>query len=268
MSTEKFSKDELISVIIPCYNEAQNIEQTLKEIYKYFDKSVPEYEVIVVVEKSTDNTLEIVNLSKNQRTIVLENAKKFGKGYSLKKGIYFAKGQYILTCDADLPVDIKKYFLPMLELLKKNEKVGAVFATALAIKTCRKERGFVRSIVSLIFFVLRQLFLQLPVSDTQLGFKLFRADVLRKCCEKVNENGFLFDLLLTDLMLNAGYQIEEINVKVVERKIKSSVSVAEIIKTTYKFCKYVLFTRSKLLRKCTDKVMINEKNKSVKASSI
>ncbi|WP_306426644.1 glycosyltransferase [Caldicellulosiruptor bescii] len=194
--------------------------------------------------------------------------KKYGKGYSLKRGIYFAKGQYILTCDADLPVDIKKYFLPMLELLKRDEKVAAVFATALAIKTCRKERGFVRSIVSLIFFVFRQLLLQFPVSDTQLGFKLFRADVAKKFCQKVNENGFLFDLILTDLMLNEGYQIEEVNVKVVERKIKSSVSVAEIIKTTYKFCKYILFTRSKLLRKCTDKVMINDKSKSIKATSI
>ncbi|AZT91427.1 glycosyltransferase family 2 protein [Caldicellulosiruptor changbaiensis] len=268
MSAEKFPIGELISVIIPCYNEAQNIEQTLKEIYKYFDKFVPNYEVIVVVEKSTDNTLEVINSSKNQKTIVLENERKFGKGYSLRRGIYFAKGQYILTCDADLPVDIKKYFPSMLELLRKDEKVAAVFATALAIKTCRRERGFVRSVVSLIFFVLRQLFLQFPVSDTQLGFKLFRADVAKKCCQKVNENGFLFDLILTDLMLNAGYQIEEINVKVVERKIKSSVSVGEIIKTTCKFCKYILFTRSKLLRKCTDKVMINDKSKGVKASSI
>ncbi|BCS82299.1 glycosyltransferase [Anaerocellum diazotrophicum] len=253
MSLKNFPKDELISVIIPCYNEAQNIEQTLKEIYKYFDEFVPNYEIIIVVEKSTDNTLEVINSSKNQKTVVLENAKKFGKGYSLRKGICFSKGKYILTCDADLPVDIKKYFFPMLELLREDEMVAAVFATALAIKTCRKERGFVRSFVSLIFFVLRQLFLQFPVSDTQLGFKLFRADIAKKCCQRVNEDGFLFDLILTDLMLNAGYQIEEINVKVVERKIKSSVSISEIIKTTCKFCKYILFTRSKLLKECTKK---------------
>lgn len=132
----------------------------------------------------------------------------------------------------------------------------------------QERKRLVRSIVSLIFFVFRQLLLQFPVSDTQLGFKLFRADVAKKFCQKVNENGFLFDLILTDLMLNEGYQIEEVNVKVVERKIKSSVSVAEIIKTTYKFCKYILFTRSKLLRKCTDKVMINDKSKSIKATSI
>ena len=268
MCAEKFSTGELISVIIPCYNEAQNIEQTLKEIYEYLDQYIPEYEVIVVVEKSTDNTLEVLNSSKNQKTIVLKNEKKFGKGYSLKKGIYFAHGQYILTCDADLPVDIKKYFQSMLELLRKDEKVAAVFATALAVKTCRRERGFVRSVVSLIFFVLRQLFLQLPVSDTQLGFKLFRADIAKKYCPKVNENGFLFDLILTDLILSAGYQIEEINVKVVERKVKSSVSVGEIIKATYKFCKYILFTRSKLLSKCTEKVIINDKGKGEKASSI
>lgn len=91
MSAKEFPKNELISVIIPCYNEAQNIGQTLKEIYDYLDEFVPNYEVIVVVEKSTDNTLEVINSRKNQKTIVLENTKKYGKGYSLKRGIYLQK---------------------------------------------------------------------------------------------------------------------------------------------------------------------------------
>ncbi|WP_256972339.1 glycosyltransferase [Caldicellulosiruptor bescii] len=79
MSAKEFPKNELISVIIPCYNEAQNIGQTLKEIYDYLDEFVPNYEVIVVVEKSTDNTLEVINSRKNQKTIVLENTKNMAR---------------------------------------------------------------------------------------------------------------------------------------------------------------------------------------------
>lgn len=248
MKNLNLSKEELISIVIPCYNEEKNIQHTLEEIYHFFESNHFLYEVIVVVEKSTDNTLELVKSVKNSKTVVIENSKKFGKGYSLKKGISIASGKYILICDADLPVDISKYFLSMYELIKKDSEVGAVYATALGIKTCRKERGFIRSIASLIFFILRQLLLQFPITDTQLGFKLFKAEILKELVHKINENGFLFDLILTDLILCQGYEIEEVNVKVVERKIKSSVSIREIVKAFFGFLKYVLFVRPRLLK--------------------
>lgn len=235
-----------LSIVIPCYNEEEVMRYTLSNIYYFFDNHFKkEYEVILVIEKSDTKTADIVKEIANGRTVILENKKKEGKGYSLKRGIEHAKGKFVLLCDADLPVDIHRYFFPMYSLIQ-DEKVFAVYASAIGMKTSWKERGWFRANISLIFFILRQLFCNLPVADTQLGFKLFKTRILKEIVNVINERGFLFDLKLTYVLNKLGCEIEEVNVKVVERKKESSVSIKDILKDSIKFLYFVLIEKRKL----------------------
>ena len=95
-----------ISVVIPCYNESQVIVETVKKIKSFLIKNYSDFEIIVVDDKSTDNTLEIVSQINNIK--VLRNLKNHGKGYSVKKGVRAARGEWILFMDADSSTDISE----------------------------------------------------------------------------------------------------------------------------------------------------------------
>ncbi len=88
------NKDILISIIIPTYNEEDKISLTLKSIHRYFENKKFEYEVLVVDDGSTDNTLSIVKniSSKFNNFIIIKNIINMGKGYSVKRGMMEASG--------------------------------------------------------------------------------------------------------------------------------------------------------------------------------
>ena len=93
----------MLSVIIPAYNEENRLPATLKEIGSYLDQGKTDYEIIVVDDGSKDKTaLKVKEIKNNNgRVQLLQNEKNRGKGFSVRKGILAAQGEYILFCDAD-----------------------------------------------------------------------------------------------------------------------------------------------------------------------
>ena len=89
-----------LSVIIPCYNEINTIEQIISKVQNFNDL---EKEIIVIDDCSNDGTKEILNSEiSNSIDKLITNDKNFGKGYSLRKGISVATGDIIIFQDADL----------------------------------------------------------------------------------------------------------------------------------------------------------------------
>ena len=99
-----------LSVIIPVYNEEAVIESTLKKINNYLTKTLRTNEIIVINDGSMDGSLKILKTlaTQNPSIKILENTTNQGKGFSLKRGILDARGDYILLSDADLSTPIEE----------------------------------------------------------------------------------------------------------------------------------------------------------------
>lgn len=87
-----------ISVILPVFNSAGFVGGALESI---LGQSFKDFEVIVIDDGSTDDSLEVVNSFKDERIIVLRNAKNLGLVESLNKAVEYCKGKYIARMDAD-----------------------------------------------------------------------------------------------------------------------------------------------------------------------
>jgi len=85
----------LVSVVIPVYNQEKLIVKAINSIPKRDD-----IEIIVVDDKSTDNTLKVLK-SMTRKITIIENKKNMGVGYTFNQGIDAAKGEYLIRMDSD-----------------------------------------------------------------------------------------------------------------------------------------------------------------------
>ncbi|SOC11295.1 glycosyltransferase involved in cell wall bisynthesis [Ureibacillus xyleni] len=236
------------SVVIPCCNEEWVIEKTVERFQQLFNHT--SFEIILTIEQSDSMTIEVAKQLKKkyQNVRLLENNAKHGKGYSVRRGVLSSQGDYVLVMDADMPVQIEKYF-PIMNKLIEDPSVAAIYVTALGDKTNGAKRGRLRAEASFWLFFLRRLFLKHNITDTQMGCKLYRGNIARTFYKYLNEKGFLFELHITDLILNAGYSIEECSVRIEEFSEKSSIRFSSLIKSFGEFFFYILRGRKVLLKK-------------------
>lgn len=197
----------MISIIIPAYNEEKRISATLDNILNYLKKRKMSNEIIVVVDKSKDKTLEIVqkysNDNKNIRYIF--NPKKSGKGYAVKKGILASKGNLILFTDADNSTPITE----LDSFLTKIQKSDIVIGSRTHRDSVAKKKLISRIILSNIGNIILRLFLIKKIKDTQCGFKLFERDVAINLFSLSRINGFGFDFEILFLAQKKRYKIIE-----------------------------------------------------------
>jgi dolichyl-phosphate beta-glucosyltransferase len=204
-----------ISVVIPAYNEAHRIGDSLRETISYLELNSPQSELIVVNDGSTDATSTIAREALTSAKIdnrLLENFPNQGKGHAVRKGLLNATRPIALFFDADLST-------PLMEIPKvidpiANEDVDLAFGSrALDRSLIGTHQSFLRDRGGRVFNLLVRLLSGLPFWDTQCGFKAFRMDVCRPIIERVNVIGFAFDVELLLLAQHAGLRLREIPVR-------------------------------------------------------
>ena len=104
--------DSSVSIVIPCYNEEDKIELTLRNISQYMAEYFPgrDYELLPVNDGSTDKTSEIINTLSNQIPQIVPNCgfeKNRGRGSAIKYGIRISRCDYVICLDADLSYDVE-----------------------------------------------------------------------------------------------------------------------------------------------------------------
>lgn len=100
-----------LSIIIAAYNEEKTIVQTLERLKETKSPHI-DYEIIVVNDGSTDNTLNLLKSNNKLYNQLVDYKKNSGKGYAVKKGLSLVSGDYIIFQDADLefdPIDFSKF---------------------------------------------------------------------------------------------------------------------------------------------------------------
>jgi dolichyl-phosphate beta-glucosyltransferase len=203
------------SVVIPCFNEAARIGETLRLTLDYLAAGAPESELIVVNDGSTDATGTIAGkiLARARiATRLLENFPNRGKGAAVRSGLLAATKPIGLFFDADLSTplgEIPKVIEPI-----ANGEVDIAFGSrALDRSLIGIHQPWRREQAGRVFNLLVRVATGLPFWDTQCGFKAFRLEVCRPILQAARIDGFAFDVELLYLAHRAGLRIREVPVR-------------------------------------------------------
>lgn len=201
-----------LSVIIPAFNEAKRITETLSRIESYIQSRGDSYEIVVIDDGSTDNTAGLVkNRSAHNNAIrLLQNNKNMGKGYSVKRGMLEARGEYLLFCDADLAIPIEEIEKLMPWFNKGHEIV--IGSKGLKELNVVRHQPLWRESSGRIFNAFVQLIILKGIKDTQCGFKCFRREAAEKIFLKQTLHGYCFDVEILFIAALLGYRIKEVSV--------------------------------------------------------
>ena len=135
------------SIIIPVYNEAENIENLIKEINFYINQEKYIFEIIIIDDNSSDKTSQILDIIKKNynKVSILKNKKNMGQSYSIRKGIENSINNTVVTIDGDgqnNPKDITKlieifFSKKEIELLggirkKRKDTINKIIASKIA----------------------------------------------------------------------------------------------------------------------------------------
>lgn len=176
-----------LSVVIPAYNEEADIKEAVLDVYYNLINKGFSFEIIVVNDASTDNTLTELNFCKlafeGEKSVslkVLTNDKNKGHGYSVIRGLWEAEGEYILYIDADRQIGLDVLFN------YNNDKIeGFDFASGWRIN--RQDKLF-RKVIS--FFLKTTIFFRFGyfIRDANCPFKIYRKDALLPLLLEVPES--------------------------------------------------------------------------------
>ena len=201
-------KKPFLSIIIPAFNEAERLPETLRKINAYLSAQDFPTEIIVVENGSTDGTYTIANDMQGEiccLTVLHENRR--GKGWAIRQGMLKACGEYRFICDADLSMQIEEIanFMPPVELnapiaIGSREAPGSV----------RYDEPQYRHLIGRAFNWLVRILLLPGLNDTQCGFKLFREDAANAIFPRLTIFGWTFDVEALFIARKLGFKIVEI----------------------------------------------------------
>ena len=204
------------SIVIPAYNEEDRIGSTLERITQHLGSRDVPFELLIVDDGSTDRTPEIVdNLARRENLPgpihVHRSEANRGKGYSVRRGMLEAQGDYALFTDADLSAPIEE-----LSKLEKEAVEGShdiVFGSRdVAGSDVQVHQPWWRESSGKIFNRFVRILTGLPYRDTQCGFKLFRMSRCRKLFERQTILDFGFDVELLYVGRKWGLAMKEVPV--------------------------------------------------------
>lgn len=201
-----------LSVVIPAYNEDENIASTLQDIAQYLKTKNYSYEIIIVDDGSSDKTAELAALEGKvfPNFSLLRHSPNKGKGYAVKEGILSAKGSLILFMDADNSTrinQIDKFISAILE--GYDLAIGSRRVDGAIIEELQPAH---RRFLGNIYIKLSSLVLGTAINDYNCGFKLYKKEVAKNLFEKLTRNDWSFDSELIFLASKLNLKIKEIPV--------------------------------------------------------
>jgi glycosyltransferase involved in cell wall biosynthesis len=194
----------MLSVVIPAYNEEEVILATLQEVEESL--SGLDYEIVVVDDGSTDSTYEKIAKHESDRIKVVRQEENRGKGYALVHGFSFTSGELIAFIDADGDLPPRQIF----DYVQYMRDSGAdVVVGSKRHPLSKVDYPLKRRILSGCYQLLNNVLFRINVTDTQVGLKLFKREVLEKVLPRVLVKKYAFDLELLVVADHLGYKITE-----------------------------------------------------------
>ncbi|HUS07355.1 MAG TPA: dolichyl-phosphate beta-glucosyltransferase [Bryobacteraceae bacterium] len=202
-----------ITLILPAYNEAARIAETLQQSTEYFRSRNLEYQIIVAAD-GDDGTREIVREigRRDPRIQVIGSRGRLGKGRGVREAVKLAEGVVVGYADADNKVPISEF-----DKIAKHLKAGCqvvIGSRALGGSKIERKQPLYRQLGSRGFAFCMQTIVGLSgVHDTQCGFKFFPLDVAQFIFSNQQIDGYMFDVEILAIALRLGYRITEVPIR-------------------------------------------------------
>ncbi len=181
-----------VSIVIPAYNEADRIEETIHRIFNEIKGF--RFEVVVSEDGSTDETPLILKRLKRQygeRMVVIHSKRRLGKGGGFLRGVMFSHGRYIILLDADYPTNAQT-IMNIVNYLRKGYDV-IIGSRAHWLSILDPPAPPLRVVMGRVFNMIVRLLFDVDVHDTQCGVKGFKREVF-SIIGPIQFSDFVFDV--------------------------------------------------------------------------
>jgi len=202
-----------VSLILPAFNEAATIANTIQEAIAYFHSRGLCLEIIVAAD-GTDGTRELAQkmAAKNPLLRVIGDPGRLGKGRAVRQGVALASGVIIGYADADNKVPVTEF-----DKIQPWFSAGCdvvIGSRALERSEILRRQPLYRRLGARIFAMAMQNITGLRcVADTQCGFKFYRKDAARRIFGAQRIDGYMFDVEVLALAESLGYRIKEVPIQ-------------------------------------------------------
>ena len=199
-----------LSVVIPAYNEARRLPESLATLNDYLTSRPYTWEVIVANDGSEDGTEAVVKeFGSVHGGFHVHTFPHLGKGAAVKQGMLAASGDYRFLCDADLsmPIELLDRLLP-----SDAPVADVVIGSREATGARRIGEPLGRRVMGRVFNVFTRLMATPGISDTQCGFKVFTAQAANTLFPLQTLDGFAFDAEVLFLARKRGLKVAEVGI--------------------------------------------------------
>ena len=187
-------KLKTLSIVIPCFNEEETISETYRELYSILESLkkdiISDYQIVMVNNGSTDNTLEIM-LSlkkKNTKIKIIDLRNNFGYQSSISAGLFHSDNDLIISIDADLQDDPKK-IKEMIELHYKG------YEMVLGIRQNRSSDNFFKRFFAELFYKISSI-LGMKTEFNHGDFRLMTRNLVNEIKKFPEKNRYLRGIIL------------------------------------------------------------------------
>jgi len=200
-----------ITVAIPAYNEARRILPSLERIVAYMDAHHPGYDILVVDDGSTDDTVGVIQRRFGAQVGLRSCGGNRGKGYAFRQALREANGELVLFSDADLSTPIEALDAMLPRIAAGDDVV--IGSRAVRGAQIRQRQPWYREGAGKLFNVLVRLVVMGEFHDTQCGFKLFRREAVLPLLPHLRIDRWAFDVEVIAVAQAAGLRITEVPVE-------------------------------------------------------
>lgn len=223
MSFAKIMSDQKSLVIIPTYNELENIPKLIPIVLAQDER----IHLLIVDDNSPDGTAKFVEdeIKSNERIHLLKREKKLGLGTAYIAGFKYAlenEYDFVFEMDADFSHDPNELRNFLITIRENDLVLGSRYINGVRVLNW----PMARLLLSFFASVYTRIITGMPIKDATGGFKCFRRNVLESIdLSKVKSNGYSFQIEMTFKAYVKGFKIKEIPIVFVDRvKGKSKMS--------------------------------------------
>jgi glycosyltransferase involved in cell wall biosynthesis len=192
----------LLSIIMPCYNEAETLPKILERVYAVnYDK-----EIIAVDDHSSDQTLQVLQAEaqRNPHLMVISHPVNRGKGAAVRSGLAHARGEVTIIQDADLEYDPQDYYA-LVEPIA-NGRVDVVYGSR--FMGSHTGMYFWNALGNKGLTFLTNFLFNCWISDMETCYKVMRTEIIRDL--RLESNDFRLEPEITAKVLKRGHRILEV----------------------------------------------------------